>query len=83
MKKSNLGDSYSHRVTLRLSDSQFNFLIQISDILGVTPSEYLRMVVNTGMVSTKSDIKNLADGNMLKGMVGTNENVKTNIDNIV
>lgn len=74
----NLGDKYTHRVTLRLNEEQYDFLIKVSGILGISPSDYLRMTVNAGMVATKND------SNVLKGMVGTNnENVKTNSDNIL
>lgn len=83
MNKVNLGDKYTHRVTLRLNDEQYDFLIKVSNILGVSPSDYLRMSVNTGMIATKNNLDEVASGNALKGMVGTNENVKTNSDDIV
>lgn len=82
MKTVNLGNKYTHRVTLRLNDEQYEFLIMISSILGVSPSDYLRMTVNSGMVATKNGLDELSsNGNILKGMVGTNENVKTDCDN--
>ena len=83
MKTVNLGDKYTHRVTLRLNEEQYEFLIKVSSILGVSPSEYLRMTVNSGMVATKNGLNELSNGNMLKGMVGTYENVKTNSDDIL
>lgn len=88
MKKVNLGDKYTHRVTLRLNDDQYNFLIKVSELFGVSPSDYLRMMVNTGMVSTRNDLDTLISGNTLQvksleGMVGTDEDVKTNSDSIV
>lgn len=76
-KTINLGDKYNHRVTLRLTDDQYNWLIEVSKLLGVTPSEYMRMSVNTGMVIMKQAEE------QQKGEVGTNENVKTNSDDIV
>ena len=79
----NLGDKYTHRVTLRLNEEQYDFLIKVSNILGISPSDYLRMVVNTGMVTTKNGINELSNGDMMKGMVGTDENVKTNSDDIL
>jgi len=79
----NLGEKYTHRVTLRLNEEQYDFLIKVSGILGISPSDYLRMTVNTGMVATKNGINDLSNGNMLKGMVGTDENVKTNSDDIL
>lgn len=79
----NLGSNYNHRITLRLNEEQYEFIIKVSNILGVSPSDYLRMSINSGMVATKSDLDTLASGNALKGMVGTNENVKTDSNNLV
>lgn len=75
----NLGSNFNHRVTLRLTDDQFNFIVGISDILGVSPSEYIRMVINAGMVTSKEDIIQ----GLEKVEVGTNEDVKTDKHNIV
>lgn len=87
MNKVNLGDKYTHRITLRLNQQQYDFLIQVSELLGVSPSDYLRMTVNTGMVSFKKDLNVLTNGNglqLVEGVVGTeNEDVKANSDNIV
>lgn len=70
MKTVNLGDKYTHRVTLRLSDEQFEFLLSVSEILGVSPSEYLRMSINSGMVAVKKGVLTESE------VAGTNENVK-------
>ena len=43
----------ANRITLRLNDEQFAFVKQNADILGVSPSEFLRMVVNTAMATAK------------------------------
>lgn len=83
MKTVNLGSKYTHRVTLRLNDEQFEFLIKVSAILGVTPSDYLRMTVNSGMVATRNNIETIAKGDVLKGAVGTHEDVKTDCNDIV
>jgi len=83
MNKVNLGDKYTHRITLRLNDDQYDFIIKVSELLGVSPSDYIRMTVNTGMIATRSNLDTYANGNVLKGMVGTDENVKTNSDDIV
>jgi len=45
-----------NRITLRLNDEQFNFIKKSADVLGVSPSAFLRMVVNSTMVI--SDKKN-------------------------
>lgn len=39
------------RITLRLNDNQFNFVKSSADVLGVSPSEFLRMVINASMAS--------------------------------
>ncbi len=79
-KTVNLGDKYTHRITLRLNDNQYNWLIEVSKILDISPSDYIRMAVNTGMVITNEEKEKLQKGEK----VGTaNENVKTDSDNIV
>lgn len=40
----------STRITLRLNDDQFAYVKSNADILGVSPSEFLRMVINSTMV---------------------------------
>lgn len=42
------------RITLRLNEEQFGFVKANADILGVSPSEFLRMVVNAAMATTKA-----------------------------
>ena len=46
----------SNRITLRLNDEQFYFLKQSADFIGVSPSEFLRMVVNASMATSKAAI---------------------------
>lgn len=74
-KTVNMGDKYDKRISLRLNEKQYQFLIDVSEVLGVSPSDYLRMVVNSGMVNYGDKFQ--------KVEVGTHENVKTNIDNII
>ena len=85
MKTVNMGSKYTHRVTLRLNDEQYAFLINVSEVLGVSPSDYIRMVVNSGMVQTQGTLGTVfgVGDNKEKGMVGTHEDVKTDINNIV
>lgn len=68
-----LGDELNHRVTLRLNEKQYNFLIAVAKTLGVSPSDYIRMCLNAGMVSV--------DKNLLCEVGTENADVKTNIDN--
>ena len=44
----------SQRITLRLSEPQFDFVKTVADALGVSPSEYLRMMVNLSMVGAQN-----------------------------
>ena len=65
-----------NRVTLRRNPDQFDYVKANADILGVSPSEFLRMVINASMsVTTNLDAK-------IKGGLGR-ENDKANINNIV
>lgn len=66
----------SNRITLRLNDTQFSFVKSNADILGVSPSEFLRIVVNTTMSMTVSVENKIKEG------LGR-ENDKANIDHIV
>lgn len=42
------------RVTVRLNIEQFDFLQFSADLIGVTPSQFLRMVINSAMAQTKT-----------------------------
>lgn len=83
MYKKNLGDNYNHRITLRLNDSQYEFIVKVSKMLDVSPSDYIRMTINAGMVQYRKNIEDMTKGSMPEGTVGTNENVKTNINDII
>lgn len=63
----------SNRITLRLNEEQFVFVKTVADALGVSPSEYLRMMVNLSMTGAKTIEK---EGER-------RENEQTNSDNIV
>lgn len=49
----------TNRITLRLNQNQFDFVKVNSDTLGVSPSEFLRMVVNSAMTLNNSVIKEI------------------------
>lgn len=68
----------NNRVTLRLNDEQFDFVKMNADVLGVSPSEFLRMVVNSTMSMTKA----VSDKMKIAGGQGR-ENDKADFDNIV
>lgn len=83
MNKVNMGSNYTHRVTLRLNDEQYGFIITVAEVLGVSPSDYLRMCVNSGMVASRSQNPELFAKDE-KGKVGTeDEDVKTNSNDII
>ena len=60
----------NQRVTVRFTPQQFAFLMEIANHMGVSPSDTIRMMVNTGMVSWN---KQRGDGRR--------ENESTSIDN--
>lgn len=49
----------TNRITLRLNDEQFSFVKESADVLGVSPSDFLRMVVNSSMAISKKANKKL------------------------
>lgn len=73
----------SNRITLRLNDEQFEFVKMNADILGVSPSEFLRILINSTLALSKSASKQLENKlNATKESLGR-ENDKTDSDNIV
>lgn len=64
----------SQRITLRLNEQQFDFVKTVADALGVSPSEYLRMMVNLSMVGAQKPIERNGE---------RRENEQTGCDNIV
>lgn len=79
----------NQRITLRLTEKQFNFVKANADILGVSPSDFLRMVINSTMVVTEQttiSAKEHENGQVeisLKGMVSGRENDEANQHNLV
>lgn len=73
----------AQRITLRLSEEQFDFVRVQAEILDVSPSEFLRMVVNAALVATKM-AKVRADAEQRKESEGNGrENDKADINDIV
>lgn len=71
----------SNRVTLRLNDEQFEFVKSNAYMLDVSPSEFLRMVVNASMVASSTAIEKIKEARK-QGELGR-ENDKTDSNNIV
>lgn len=66
----------SNRITLRLNDQQFEYVKLNADLIGVSPSEFLRMVVNLSMATA-----NIAKQKIEEGL--GRENDETDINHIV
>lgn len=60
----------NHRITLRLNDEQFMFVAESAEILDVSPSDFLRMVINSSLVLAKSDVTKDA---LKKKLMGASE----------
>lgn len=72
----------SRRITLRLSDDQFNHVKNAADVLGVSPSDFLRMVINSTMYMTDKGNKIIDDLERNRGGQGR-ENDKADQHNFV
>lgn len=70
----------SNRITLRLNDDAFLFVKSQADLLGISPSEFLRMVVNLTMATTNQTVDRL---NKRYQEGSGRENDKTDINNLV
>lgn len=62
------------RITLRLTEEQFNFIKGETEFLGISPSDYLRMMVNSTMALAKRAQQTIKEGSR-------RENEKANSDN--
>lgn len=78
------------RITLRLNQEQFDFLSKDCETLGITPSAYLRMIINTTMTFTKTAQQSLNDVKCQKvaqddigEKVNASNDDKNNFDDIV
>jgi hypothetical protein len=75
-----------NRITLRLNEEQFGYVKENADVLGVSPSEFLRMVINSSMAIAKKAAQ--ASKDAMKTFKSSmeeqgRENDKANIDNLV
>lgn len=68
----------NHRITLRLNEDQFLFVKESADALEVSPSDFLRMVVNASLAASKK----YAD-TVMKGAGDGRANDKTDINDSV
>lgn len=72
----------NHRITLRLNDTQFEFIRVNCEVLGVSPSDYLRMLVNSFMTIAQSG-KDAVTKTLEERTDAGRENDKARIDDIV
>lgn len=71
------------RITLRLNQEQFDYVKSHSDFLGVSPSDFLRMVVNSSMaLESKMKIKT-PFSNVIEGGGSGRENDKADLNDLV
>lgn len=78
------------RITLRLTQKQFDFVKLNADYLGVSPSEFLRMVVNSAMFTIDNTKISPLSSNSAVITIGQNEsevegreNDETNKHNLI
>lgn len=72
-----------HRVTLRLNPDQFEYVKASADVLGVSPSEFLRMVINSTMALTTQTAKKFEEIIEAKQGGQGRENDKANFDDSI
>ena len=71
-----------NRITIRLNDEQFEFIKYNADIMGVSPSEFLRIMVNSTMSVTRKALTDQKVGQFFKEGAGR-ENDEANQHDIV
>lgn len=72
----------TQRVTLRLSEEQFEYVKGNADLLGVSPSDFLRMVINATMAMSKAAV-DAAAAKIQESDGDGRENDKTDGNNLV
>lgn len=79
----NLGDPLTDRMTLRLTETQHDFIIAMGLVMGCSPSDYIRFLINQSILSCSGDLEQAIEE--LKGNKGgqSNENCTTCIDDII
>lgn len=65
------------RITVRVTDEQMDFIRSQTDVLGISPSDYLRMLVNSIMFVNKNGGVGLNSTQLIKETSGR-ENDESN-----
>lgn len=73
----NLGDPLTDRMTLRLTAAQHDFIIAMGLVMGCSPSDYIRFLINQSILSCSGELNEAIEE--LKGEKGgqSNENCET------
>ena len=50
------GDNYSRRITLRLSESQFDFVVDAANSLDITPSDFIRLLISKSLRNNQKEV---------------------------
>lgn len=56
MKVVNLGDPYTKRLTLRLTDIQYKHVVRMAEDLDTSPSDYIRYLIMQSAVRYDRDL---------------------------
>lgn len=48
-----LGDNFNKRMTIRLSDSQYVYIMEMCDVCGMSPSEFVRMLLDSNIARVR------------------------------
>lgn len=51
-----LGDSFPHKLSIRLSDRQFIFIQEICEQADLSPSEFIRMMLDSNMAKIRGAV---------------------------
>ena len=77
MKTVNLGDPYTRKLTLRLSEIQYKHLIRMSEEFETSPSNYIRYLIDKSLSAYDREyIEQIMGGT-------SNENVKANSNDLL
>ena len=67
------------RITLRLNPEQFAFVKQSADLYGVSPSEFLRMLINVTLASSKRLKSVVSDDDTIKERIQKSAEVESQV----
>lgn len=72
----------AHRISLRLNDEQYKFIIDQSELMGVSPSNFCRLILNACMI-TEQRLNAEADKILQEGGMNVYENIKADKHDII